>query len=131
MNLVQVDPLDAEPAERGLDLAPESSFSPDRILTLSGSSEAESVYYAAVIPGAVLDQGVVPVKSGKFRLNFDPVLMSHVAPTYDVTNLVRRTPEIRDVVHLTLFSKEIAPDGSAYHSCVRVIIRGNRVFYTR
>ena len=38
----------------------------------NGTSTAPTVTYAAVIPGAVLGQGTLPVTNGKFTYAFDP-----------------------------------------------------------
>lgn len=43
----------------------------------------------------------------------------------------RDNSEIKDVVHLTFFSKEPAPGGTPYHSFARVIIRDTEVLYAR
>ena len=114
-----------------LDLPEESTFSPDGGLRVAGTSTAQSVRYAAVIPGCVLDQGTVEVKNGRFDYFFDPKVMNYRTLTYDVANRTTGTPDIKDVVHLTFFSKEVAPDGGDYHALVRLILRGNRVFYTK
>jgi hypothetical protein len=89
------------------------------------------VRYAAVIPGCVLDQGTAEVKNGRFEYFFDPKVMNYRTSTYDVANRNTGTPEIKDVVHLTFFSKEAAPSGGEYHDFVRLILRGNRAFYTK
>jgi hypothetical protein len=113
------------------DLAEEVSFDVQQGITLTGNSTAESVRYAAVMPGAVLEQGDLPVKNGKFSLKIDPALLNLKAPTYDIQNLVNQRPEVKDVIHLTFFSKESAADGQPHYSFLRLIIRGNRVFYTK
>ena len=71
------------------------------------------------------------VKGGKFEYHFDPKAISSATPTYDIINRVSGKPEIKDVVHLTFFSKELAPGGTPCHSFVRVIIRGTQVLYAR
>ena len=99
-------------------------------MKITGTSTASTVYYAAVIPGAVVAQGSVAVSGGKFEYLFDPAAINQTTPTYDITNLITGRPEIRDVVQLTFFSEEKA-GGTAYHSFVRLIIRGNTVIYAR
>ncbi|MCE5311350.1 MAG: hypothetical protein LLG20_27240 [Acidobacteriales bacterium] len=113
------------------DLPPESSFAPDRDVTISGSSTAQSIHFAAVIPGAVIDQGVLPVVNGKFSYRLDPKAIEARTPTYDTAYLPTKTPEIKDVIHLTFFSKETTPSGVPYHCFHRLVVRGNRIFYTR
>jgi hypothetical protein len=114
-----------------LELPPQSTFSLSTGLAIRGTSTARTVHYAAVMPGAVIAQGDLPVSGGKFEYLFNPALVSNDTPTYDVQNMVSGKPEIADVVHLTFFAQEKTGDGVTYHSFVRVIIRGNRVFYTR
>jgi hypothetical protein len=114
-----------------LNLPEESPFSPAGGLTITGSSTAQSVYHAAVIPGAVIAQGNLAVNGGKFQYYFDPKAISSATPTYDIVNLVTGKPEIKDVVRLTFFSKELAPGGTPCHSFARVIIRGAQVLCAR
>jgi hypothetical protein len=114
-----------------LDLPGESSFPIAGGLRVTGTSTAQTVRYAAVIPGCVLDQGFAEVKNGRWEYFFDPQVMNFRTQTYDVANRTTGKPDLKDVVHLTFFSKEAAPDGGNYHSFVRLIVRGNRVFYTR
>jgi hypothetical protein len=112
-------------------LPPISKFDPVKGVKLTGNSSAPTINYAAVIPGAVIAQGTLPVTNGKFEYTFDPAAIHNIAQTYDTTNNVSGKPELGDVVHFTFFSQEKAPDGKAYWSFVRLIIRGNTINYTR
>lgn len=114
-----------------LDLPPQSTFPANGALTINGTSTGKTIYYAAVIPGAVIAQGIVSVKNGRFTYTFDPKAITENTPTYDIINLVNGKPEIKDVVHLTFFSKEKTASGVEYHSFIRVILRGTTVLYTR
>jgi hypothetical protein len=113
------------------DLPPLSKFDAAKGTKFTGTSAASTIHYAAIIPGAVLMQGELPVTNGKFELTFDPNALHQLAPTYDTTNQNSGKPELADVVQITFFSQERAPDGKAYYSFVRLIIRGNTVHYTR
>jgi len=117
--------------ELTLDLPPDTTFSPVEGLRIRGSTSGRSVYFAAVMPGAVIDQGYLPVIDGKFEYFFNPSAIHHRIKTYDIVNRVTGRPEIGDVVHLTFFSEERSPLGPIYHSYCRVIIRGTRVIVTR
>jgi hypothetical protein len=117
--------------ELALDLPRESTFPASGAVTITGTTTADSVYYSAVIPGAVIDQGYVPAAKGKFQLYFDPKVINKNVPTYDITYRVNGNPEIKDVVHLTFFSKEKTPGGETFHSFTRVILRGNTIVYSR
>ena len=114
-----------------LNLPVSSTFTPTVGLSITGTSTASEVNYAAVIPGAVIAQGKLAVNGGKFQYFFDPAAINRETPTYDTVYLPSGRPEIRDVVHLTFSSKETAPDGKSYHSFSRVILRGNQVIYVK
>jgi hypothetical protein len=78
----------------------------------------------------VLEQGSLPVINSKFEYKFDPVSLNKATATYDITNKQTGVPDIKDVVQLSFFSKEIAPDGKVYYSFARVIFRGNKAIYS-
>ena len=112
-----------------LNLPEQSSFAAAGTLTITGTSTASSVSYAALTPGAVLDGGTLTVTGGKFSYTFDPAALAAKIPIYNVINVATGKPEIQDVVQLTFFSTENVPGGGVYHSAVRVIIRGTAVLY--
>jgi hypothetical protein len=117
---------------QALNLPEQSSFNPEMGLTIKGRSTAKALHYAAIMPGAVLEQGELAVNAdGTFEYFFNPALFNNKTNTYDTINLVSGKPEIMDVVHLTFFSEEAAVQGKAYHSFARVIFRGNKVFYAQ
>ena len=104
-----------------------TTFDPVAGIHIIGVSTADKVSFAAVMPGAVLDQGELPVVNGQFDYFFNPTELHNHAATYDVVNRVTNKPELGDVVHLSLFSLEKTADGQSYHSFLRVIVRGNQV----
>jgi len=112
-------------------LKPESSFNPQQGVTIDGTSTGKTIRWAAVIPGAVIGQGELTVTGGRFNLRLDPPEINRATPTYDVASISTGNPEIRDVIHLTFFSEEVTPQGVVWHDFVRLIIRGNRILYTR
>ena len=113
-----------------INLAEETTFPADKGISFTGSTTADSVYFAAVMPGAVLEQGSLHVVNGKFEYKFDPAFLNNSTSTYDITNKQTGKPDIKDVVQLSFFSKEIASDGKAYYSFARVIFRGNKAIYS-
>jgi len=113
-----------------LNLSGEQTFSPTSGLEIHGNSSASQVYFAAITPGAVLDQGIIPVSEGKFIYKFDPNKMADKIKTYDIINLENGKPEIGRIVHLTFFSEEKGTNGP-YHSFVRVIFRGTTAIYVK
>lgn len=88
-----------------LNLPVQSTFTPTAGLTITGTSTAKVVRFAA--------------------------LLHRDTPTYDTVYIPTGRSEIRDVVHLTFSSQELAPDGRTCHSFTRVILRGNQVLYLR
>jgi hypothetical protein len=114
-----------------LNLPNQSSFNPAQILTISGTTTAAEVRFAAVIPGCIIDQGLLLPKNGRFEYRFDPAAVNRKAPTYDIINLVNGKTELGRVVQLTFFAKEKTLQGQTYHDFVRLILRGSRVFYAR
>ena len=114
-----------------LDLPGERTFDPEKGIVITGISTAQTVNFAALIPGAVISQGKLSVNNGKFEYYFKPADVNRVTPTYDIINFKTGQPEIKDVVHLTFFSREVTNSGIPYHSFVRLIIRGNTVIYIR
>jgi hypothetical protein len=106
------------------------TFSASSGITITGNSTASKVYYAAIIPGAVLEEGSVQVENGVFSYSFDPQRMADKIETYDIVNLVNGRAEIGRVVHLTFFSEEHDGDDS-YHSFARVILRGTTAVYIK
>jgi hypothetical protein len=121
------------PAVEGLKLSmpPQSTFSATTGLTVTGTSTATEIHWAAVIPGSVLGEGTIPVKGGKFEFRMQPMEMQRKTPTYDVMNMVTGKPELKDVMHLTLFSGETAPDGQVSYQFQRLIVRGTTVICAR
>jgi hypothetical protein len=108
-----------------------TTFDPVAGTHIVGLSTADTVHYTVVMPGAVLDQGDLPVTLGHFDYYFNPAGLHNRAQTYDVTDRTTGKPALGDVVHLTLFSVEKTADGQSYHSFVRVIVRGNQVRVAR
>ena len=113
------------------DLPVESTFDPRVGTTITGHSSGSSVAYAALIPGAVLDQGTLAVTGGAFRLTWNPSEMNSRSATYDIVDQATGKPGLYDVVHLTFFSEETAADGTKYHAFQRILLRGNKIVCTR
>lgn len=108
-----------------------STFDPGQVLTFSGTSTADTISYAAIMPGSVLDEGTLAVHNGTFNFTWDPKLMNEKSQTYDTVSRATGKPSIGDVVHLTFFSEEKAPDGTRYHAFARVVLRGTQVIWTK
>ncbi|MCU0242740.1 MAG: hypothetical protein MUF51_10000, partial [Vicinamibacteria bacterium] len=98
-------------------------FSATTGLPLTGSSSASSVRYTLITPGAVIEQGELPVRNGKFSYTFDAVAVNAKVPLYDIVSITTGKPYIGRVIHLTFFSQEKTATGS-YYDVLRVILRG-------
>ncbi len=114
-----------------LDLAGQSTFDASKVLVITGRTTSAQVYFAAAIPGCVVDQGTIVPKNGRFEYRFDPQAINRKAPTYDIINLTNGRPEIGKAVHLTFFARETTSQGQPYHSFARAILRGTRVYYAK
>ncbi|MGD0952887.1 MAG: hypothetical protein ABR985_10945 [Methanotrichaceae archaeon] len=66
-----------------LNLSEQQTFSPTDGLEIRGNSSASEVYFAAITPGVVLEEGVIPVVGGQFAYKFDPKKMDDKIRTYD------------------------------------------------
>jgi hypothetical protein len=108
-----------------LNLPEQSSFVATGVLTITGTSTASTISYAALTPGAVLDGGTIALNGGKFTYTFNPAALAANIPFYNIQNLASG----QEVVQLTFFSTETGAGGVVYHSAVRVIIRGTTVLY--
>lgn len=107
--------------------ADNTTFSPLTGTHITGTSTGSSVHFTAVMPGAVLDSGDLPVTNGTFDYFFNPTFLNSKSQTYDIANRVTGAPEIGDVVHLSFFSTETTATGQTYHSFKRVVVRGTTV----
>ena len=108
-----------------------TTFDPVAGVHITGTSTAATVHFTAVMPGAVLDHGDLPVTNGKFDYYFNPIDLHSKAETYDIADRTTGKPALGDVVHLSLFAAEKTPDGQTYHSFVRVVVRANQVRVAR
>jgi len=117
---------------RGLNLKMmnEQQFSPLEGMDIRGETSASEVYYAAITPGAILEQGTILANNGEFRYKFDVKAIAERIQTYDIIDLTTGKPQIGRIVHLTFFTQEKGTIGP-YHSFVRVIFRGTTAVYVK
>jgi Zn-dependent metalloprotease len=100
------------------------TFAPTSALTITGRSTAATVRYALLTPGAVIEQGEIPVHGGAFQYIFDPAAVHKKVPLYDIVSITTGNPQIGRVVHLTFFSEEKSASGGSFFDMARVILRG-------
>ncbi|MBF0501590.1 MAG: hypothetical protein HQM09_15735 [Candidatus Riflebacteria bacterium] len=113
-----------------LALAEQQTFDVTAGLKIDGSSSADEVCFTAIMPGAIIDQGRIPVKNGSFTYHLDPAEVNRRIPIYDIENRGTRHKEIGRIIHLTFFSFEKPTDIKPFHSFNRVVIRGTTALYT-
>jgi len=105
------------------------NFKPDATHTITGHTSADKVYYALLMPGCVLDIGEISVASGTFTYTVNPADLNRKAPIYDTK--YNGAAQLGKVLHLTLYAKEKAADGTEYWDMRRIIFRGTTVVNTR
>ncbi|MCM2258663.1 MAG: hypothetical protein NDJ94_23775, partial [Vicinamibacteria bacterium] len=103
-----------------LDGATTRTFPAAGSLTFTGTSTAAAVHYALITPGAVIEQGELPVSGGRFQYVVDPAAIHARVPMYDIVSVTTGKPQIGRVLHLTFFSAE---KGGVF-DLQRVIVRG-------
>lgn len=114
-----------------IDGATQRAFAAGTGTTVSGTSTASNVRYTMITPGAVIEQGELPVTNGRFHLVFDPARVHAKVPLYDVVSITTGKPQIGRVIHLTFFSEERSTGGSTYFDFARVILRGTTAISAR
>ena len=113
-----------------IDGASQRTFSAAATTTITGSTSAPVVHYTLITPGAVIEQGDLEVRNGRFQFVFDPAAVHQKVPLYDITSITTGKPQIGRVIHLTFFAEEKA--GSVpYFDVTRVILRGTTVIAAR
>ena len=92
------------------------------------------VVYTIVMPGVVMDEGVVPVVNGRFAVPFNPVDFGIEYPNYDIyrypnseRNPDSQSQSLWDTVVVTFFLEGRDGKGEALHSAKRIVIRGDRI----
>ena len=107
-----------------LDGPTQRTFSPTTALTITGRTTAPIVHYAMLTPGAVIEQGDIPVYGGAFQYIFNPADVHQKVPLYDIVSITTGNPQIGRVVHLTFFTEEKSASGASFFDLARVILRG-------
>lgn len=114
-----------------IDGASQRTVSASSRTTITGRSAASQVYFTILTPGAVIDQGVLPVKAGSFSYVFDPVAINARVPIYDITSITTGAPQLGRVIHLTFYAEERTATGAVFHDVARVVLRGTTLLGAR
>ena len=110
--------------------ASQRTFSASTGVVIAGTTSAATVHYTLITPGAVIEQGTLPVARGRFQYPFDPAAVHAKVPLYDITSMTTGKPQIGRVIHLTFFSEEKSA-GGAFFDVRRVILRGTTAIAAR
>lgn len=123
---------DTDAGNLPLNMPAEKRFSPTEGFEVTGNTTAAGVYFTAITPGAVLEEGYLPVTGGRFTYKFDPKKFADTIFTYDTADLVSGKPTISRVVHLTFFAEEQGTGGAGPHwEFARLIVRGTTALYAK
>ncbi len=128
--LYVVDPKDSK-AYFQLNLPPWFTVSHDKILEINGTID-ESVakgklYYTIIMPGIIMDEGILDIKNNAFQYKFAPYDVAVQFPNYDIVDAKVPTQEnMADTVIFTFFLSGADKSGKALHSVKRFILRGNQ-----
>jgi hypothetical protein len=110
-----------------LDVGGLKYFPVNKGFTVKGSSTANEIYYSILMPGAVIEQGKIRVKKGKFEYNFIPAEINKKIPIYDIKNIKKDKDDIGRIVHMSFFSKEKSNDGKYNYELKKIILRGTKI----
>ncbi len=113
-----------------IDGASQRTFAASAGTTISGTSSAATVHYTLITPGAVIEQGEIPVKGGRFSYAFSPAAVNAKVPIYDIRSITTGQPQLGRVLHLTFFAEEKSGGGS-FFDVARVILRGSTAIAAR
>ena len=99
-------------------------FDPAKGFKVQGVTTGKSVFLAAVVPGCVVGQWEIPVRTGRFEWQFDPGFIHERVPAYDIKHSASGRAQLGRIVHLTYFTRTLT--GS--WEWARIIVRGPVAF---
>jgi hypothetical protein len=85
------------------------------------------VYWTAISPGLILDEGCRELVGGRFSYRFIPKEMSYCYPFFDYKNYMTGHPKLADTVIITLFLVGKGKDGKKLYGVRTITLRGERV----
>lgn len=114
-----------------LGLADQFSISYKNILEIKGkilaSIKNPKIYYTLVMPGVIMDEGVLPVENNAFRYRFSPRDVAVHFTNYDIISYNDPTQQLMaDTVIFTFFLTGIDNTGKPVNSVKRFILRGDK-----
>jgi len=88
------------------------------------------IHWATLMPGRVLDQGIVEISDRDWTLRFSPAQAAAQHPNYDARNYATGDPELADTVVFQLHLEARGPDGPV-HDSLRLALRGTALLHFR
>ena len=96
-------------------------------LTWPGWAENARLHYGVMMPGQVLDQGVVTDASGAWEYDFQPLQRMVQFPNFDVRNFATGELELADTVVFQFFL-EAEIGGEKVHDALRLVLRDDKLY---
>ncbi len=109
------------------------TFTPDKELNLRGTVAPDlkdiKLTYSVIMPGCVMDEGVLSVKQGSFNYKFRPEEFNAQFPNYNFSRSLDKTKRIVDLVIMTFFleGKDKKTERNVY-DVATVMLRGDTVY---
>jgi hypothetical protein len=85
------------------------------------------LHFAVLMPGQVIDQGVVEGKTGRWEYPFDPIQLSAQFPNFDVRILATGQWELADTLVFQFFL-EAENDGEKVFDSLRMTLRRDKLY---
>ncbi|MBI4845055.1 MAG: hypothetical protein HY810_01035 [Candidatus Omnitrophica bacterium] len=87
------------------------------------------VYYTVIMPGMIMDEGILEVNNEKFSYSFSPQDTAVQFPNYDIISYTNpQAQEMADTVIFTFFLTGTDTADKTRHAVKRFILRGNQGF---
>ncbi len=114
-----------------LDLPKRFSITNDKILdicgTINGDVENAKVYYTVIMPGVIMDEGILDVRDNRFLYRFSPRDVAVQFPNYDIVAYSDPDQQcMADTVIFTFFLSGLDKNGKKVNSVRRFILRGDK-----
>ena len=125
-----VDPKDTN-EYFNLDLPRRFSIRYDQVLQINGHVRKgirnAKIYYTLIMPGFIMDEGIIPIQDQKFSYRFSPQDVAVQFPNYDLVSYENPTEQrMADTVIFTFFLTGINQNNKPVCSVRRFILRGDK-----
>ncbi len=125
--------VDAQDTEEyfNLDLPKRFSITYDKILDICGTIkrpiENAKIYYTVIMPGIIMDEGILDITDNKFFYRFSPRDAAVQFPNYDIVTYNRPAEQLMaDTVIFTFFLCGFDKNGKKVNAIKQFILRGDK-----